>query len=221
MLAGGGVLRHEATRVARRWSGTIADPGVKGGMEPHGSFVPHETRSTDDWGIPGDAEVPKSKYDTRLWRMQNEEWRAGEEDDLWELLFPVDAGQLKKLVRVRPYWMNSYARWVKQTHEYASYVQCFPYFFELCHIHIRGGLDGHCCVANGVGFCHIFFAEKTACCAQCSLAKARGPNQPPRTTHSQPRYDDRTLLPRHPSLSDEDKDVVDMLRMTWKGMLLC
>eukprot|EP01063_Lacrimia_lanifica_P012927 TRINITY_DN19619_c0_g1_i1.p1 TRINITY_DN19619_c0_g1~~TRINITY_DN19619_c0_g1_i1.p1 ORF type:complete len:592 (+),score=202.75 TRINITY_DN19619_c0_g1_i1:49-1776(+) len=121
--------------------------------EPAGAFVPWEHRSTDEWGIPGDAEVQQSKFDTRLWRVQNEEWRAGEEDDLWELLFPVDAGQLKKLVRVRPYWMNSYARWVHKCHEHAL----------------------------------------------------------------QPRYSDRMLLPHHKSLSADDKAVVDMLRMTWRG----
>eukprot|EP01059_Diplonema_ambulator_P006626 TRINITY_DN16275_c0_g1_i1.p1 TRINITY_DN16275_c0_g1~~TRINITY_DN16275_c0_g1_i1.p1 ORF type:complete len:587 (+),score=127.89 TRINITY_DN16275_c0_g1_i1:33-1763(+) len=138
-----GLLRSRG----RRWA------SVKGAMEPFGPFVPHETRSTDEWGIPGDAEVERSKFDTRLWRAHSEEWRAGEEDDLWELLFPVDAGQMRKLVHVRPYWMNSYARWVHKTHAYAM----------------------------------------------------------------QPRYDDRLLAPDHPGLSADDKDIVDMLRHTWKG----
>ena len=116
---------NNATRlstVSRRWCQTVASPGARGGREPYGNFIPHERRSTDEFGIPGDAEVERSKYDTRLWRLQNEEWRAGESDDLWELLFPVDAGQLRKLVSVKPYWMNSYARWVHKSHEYASYV---------------------------------------------------------------------------------------------------
>ena len=105
--------------IQRRWCAKF----VRG--DPYGPFVEHEKRSTFDWGIPGDAEVQKNKFDSRLWRVQNEEYRAGEEDDLWELLFPVDAGQLRKVVRVRPYWMNSYARWVHKTHEYATYVPLF------------------------------------------------------------------------------------------------
>lgn len=89
--------------------------------KPYGKFVPYDDRDPDEWGVPGDPDVRKSKFDTRLWRLQNEEWRAGEEDDLWELLFPSDGGEMRKLVRVRPYWFNSYARWVHRAHEHAMH----------------------------------------------------------------------------------------------------
>eukprot|EP00756_Hemistasia_phaeocysticola_P067093 Hpha_TRINITY_DN9712_c0_g1::TRINITY_DN9712_c0_g1_i1::g.10194::m.10194 len=90
-------------------------------VEPHGPFVPYEDRDPDEWGVPGNPDVRKSKFDRRLWRLQNEEYRAGEDEDLWELLFPVDAAELRKIVKVRPYWFNSYARWVHKAHEYSQH----------------------------------------------------------------------------------------------------